>query len=85
VLGENGGQARDVALDELRVERDGGEGVFDLMGYAAGYFFPGGLLLGVKELGYVFEDEDVAEVFAVGGGTGFEEGYCGGVGGRAIR
>ena len=49
--------------DLLGVERDGGEGIFDFVGDAAGDFLPGGLLSGrVKELGGVFEDEDVAKM-----------------------
>ena len=67
--GDGGGlnqgfEAVDVAVDLFCREGDGGEGVFDFVGYAAGYFFPGGLLLGAEELGGVFKDEDVAEVGA---------------------
>ena len=51
-------------LDLLGGEGDGRERVLDLVGDAAGDFFPGGLLLRAEELGGVFEDEDVAEVFA---------------------
>ena len=66
VLGEEGDEAGDVALDEFGVERDGGERIFDLVGDAAGDFFPGALLLRAEEFGGVFEDEDVAEMLAVG-------------------
>ena len=58
------GEAVDVAANLLGGEADGGEGVLDLVGDAAGDFFPGGLLLGAEEFGGVFEDEDVALVLA---------------------
>ena len=88
VFGEERGEARDVAANEFGVEGDGGEGVLDLVGDAAGDFFPGALFLRAQEFGGVFEDEDVAEVFAVraieaasagtDGGAAFEEGDGGG-------
>ena len=62
-----GVEAVDVAVDLFGVERDGREGVLDLVGDAAGDFFPGALLLRAEEFGDVFEDEDVAEMFAGGG------------------
>ncbi len=53
-----------MAADLLGGEGDRGEGILDLVGDAAGDLFPGGLLLCAQELGGVFEDEDVALVFA---------------------
>ena len=61
---EQGAEAVDVALDQFGVERDGGERVLDLVGDAAGDFFPGALFLRAEEFGGVFEDEDVAEMLA---------------------
>ena len=40
------GEAVDVAVNLLGGEGDGSERVLDLVGYAAGDFLPGGLLLG---------------------------------------
>ncbi len=64
------GEAVDVATDLFGGERDGSEGVLDLVGDAAGDLFPGGLLLGAEEFGGVFEDEDVALVLAASAGPG---------------
>ena len=87
MLCEEGAEAADVSLNELGVERDGGEGVLDLVGDAAGYFFPGTLFLGAQQFGGVFEDEDIAAMFTAGalegegtwavGGAAFEQGDCG--------
>ncbi len=63
-VGEGVAEAVDVAVDLFGGERDGCEGILDLVGYAAGDFFPGGLLLRAEEFGGVFEDEDVAAVDA---------------------
>ncbi len=78
VLGEQGLEAADVALDELGVERDGRERVFDLVSDAACDLFPGGLFLCAEKLGDVFEDEHVAEVLMRFSGVAFEEGDGGG-------
>ncbi len=89
--GEGGGEAVDVAADLLGGEGDGSEGIFDLVGDAAGDLLPGGLLLRAEEFGGVFEDEDVAEMVAAlrtahaGGGSAFEQGDGGEeVGGAAV-
>ena len=58
------GEAVDVALDLLRAEADGGERILDLVGDAARDLFPGGLLLRAKQLGGIFEHEDVAVMLA---------------------
>jgi hypothetical protein len=66
VFGEQRSEARDVALDEFGVERDGSERVLDLVRDAARDFFPCTLLLREQQLGGVFDHQDVADGFAVG-------------------
>ena len=78
MLGEQGLEAADVALDELGVEGDGRERVLDLVSDAARDLFPGGLFLRAEELGDVFEDEDVAEMLVCFVRVAFEEGDGGG-------
>ncbi len=70
------GEAIDVATNLFSAEADGGERVLDLVGYAAGDLFPGGLLLRAKQFGGVFEDEDIALMLAAqafGGGGHLEQ------------
>jgi len=74
VFGEQFGEARDVALDELGVERDGGERVLNLMRDAACDLFPGTLLLRVQQLGGVFQNEHVTEVVTGGACCGLQQG-----------
>ena len=79
-------------MNLFRTEADGSKRILDLVGYAAGNLLPGGLLLRAKQLGGIFEDENVALMFAahaLGGGGHLEEGDCGekvhGAGGLTIE
>ena len=74
------GKTVDVAVNLLCAEADGGERILDLVGYAAGNLFPGGLLLCAKQFGGVFEDENIALVLATEalGGSGHLEQSDGG-------
>ena len=54
-------------------ERDGRERILDFVSDAAGDFFPGGLFLRAEKFGGVFENQDVAEMRALGAAAGLEQ------------
>jgi hypothetical protein len=61
------GKTVDVAANLLGAEADGSQGIFDLVGDAAGDLFPCGLLLRTEQLCGIFEDENVSLMLAFRG------------------